>query len=239
MAKRGRDAKLSNTSGKSWGKTPPWMFRTLADGSPGMTAEALARLLVRLAVVDKERWAVEIVCDYRAQADQGDRSAEERIEDVTVRHLNDLAGDDGAGSGDDGERGSCRRWPANGQVTGTNPAPVEPAAPQHGPYWTCPRTGITIPKTLEANLRWRQRLLDEAQMSDTMQAQLRAACAASPWFWLNGFGYTFRQKRVNDTGEEVPTSGTRRTTRSSPGRFRTNSSGSFARCYRRRPRHPH
>jgi hypothetical protein len=44
-------------------------------------------------------------------------------------------------------------------------------------------------------------------MSDTMQAQLRAACAVSPWFWLNAFAYTFRQKRVNDRGEEVPTTG--------------------------------
>jgi hypothetical protein len=93
------------------------------------------------------------------------------------------------------------------RLTATRPVLLNDPPAQHGAFWTCPRTGITIPKTLEANLRWRQRLLDEAQMSDTMQAQLRAACAVSCHFWLNAFGYTFRQKRVNDAGEEVPTTG--------------------------------
>jgi hypothetical protein len=44
-------------------------------------------------------------------------------------------------------------------------------------------------------------------MSEDMQAQLRAACAASPWLWVNLFVWTFRQKRVNLDGEEVPCTG--------------------------------
>lgn len=37
-----------------------------------------------------------------------------------------------------------------------------------------------------------------------MQEQLRAACAASIHFWVNCFVWTFRQKIVNERGEEVP-----------------------------------
>src|SRR5690348_2896765 len=51
---------------------------------------------------------------------------------------------------------------------------------QHVPFWTCPKTGLIIPKTLEGNLKWRKRLLDEARFNDSLQGQLHAACAASP-----------------------------------------------------------
>jgi hypothetical protein len=92
-----------------------------------------------------------------------------------------------------------------GQVTGTNgPHLLSRPAPQHGASWTCPRTGIVIPKTIKANLLWRRRLLNEASASEPFQRQLRAACAASPWFWINGFCWTYRPKRVNELGEEVP-----------------------------------
>jgi hypothetical protein len=82
---------------------------------------------------------------------------------------------------------------------------VPPA--QHGISWTCPKTGLVIPKTLEANLAWRQMLLNEAAVDDGLKGQLLGACQASPWFWINAFCWTFRQKKVNEAGEEVPTTG--------------------------------
>jgi hypothetical protein len=64
-----------------------------------------------------------------------------------------------------------------------------------------------IPKTLDGNLQWRRQLLNEAAFADHFQNQLRAACAASPWFWINAFVFTFRQKKVLANGEEVPCTG--------------------------------
>jgi hypothetical protein len=78
------------------------------------------------------------------------------------------------------------------------------APAQHPRFWICPKTGIAIPKTLNENLAWRQKLRDAAAMDDGLQRQLRAACKASVLFWVNAFVWTFRQKMVNDQGEEVP-----------------------------------
>jgi hypothetical protein len=60
---------------------------------------------------------------------------------------------------------------------------------------------------MAANLEWRRRLLNEAAYDENLQSQLRAACAASCFVWVNAFVWTFRQKRVNDAGEEVPCTG--------------------------------
>src|SRR5690348_16321386 len=69
-------------------------------------------------------------------------------------------------------------------LTNTAPVLLTSPPPQHGPFWTCPKTGIVIPKTLDANLKWRRQLLNEAAFADHFQNQLRAACAASAWFWI-------------------------------------------------------
>lgn len=90
------------------------------------------------------------------------------------------------------------------RLTGTKPILESKPPAQHGIHWTCPKTGILIPKTKTANLEWRRKLLGEAAMSEDLQSQLRAACTASAWFWINAFVWTFRQKRVNEDGEEVP-----------------------------------
>jgi hypothetical protein len=44
-------------------------------------------------------------------------------------------------------------------------------------------------------------------MDDALQAQLRAACSASVFVWLNLFGWTFRPKIVNPDGTERSTKG--------------------------------
>jgi ABC-type glycerol-3-phosphate transport system substrate-binding protein len=88
-------------------------------------------------------------------------------------------------------------------MTKVRPALLKEPPPQHGRSWTCPKTGIVIPKTLTENLEWRSKILAEAKMDDGLQAQLRAACAASPLFWFNAFAYTYRPKMVGADGATV------------------------------------
>lgn len=71
-------------------------------------------------------------------------------------------------------------------------------------YSTCPKTGLLIPKTLQKNLEWRQAIRDTAEHDEHVQDQFRAACAASILFWINAFVWTFRQKIVNENGQEIP-----------------------------------
>ena len=58
--------------------------------------------------------------------------------------------------------------------------------------WACPITGISVPKTLKANLRWRAELMERAETDTDLQMTLRAASAASLLFWVNTFVWTFR-----------------------------------------------
>ena len=78
---------------------------------------------------------------------------------------------------------------------------------QYGEWMECPVTGLRIPKTTAANLVWRQRLRKEARQSETRQQELRTACAASFFYWLNAFGWTYHQKWVDDTGQERAVTG--------------------------------
>jgi hypothetical protein len=64
-----------------------------------------------------------------------------------------------------------------------------------------------IPKTIEANLAWREKLRNAAAHDPGFAAQLKAACGKSIYFWINGFVWTYRVKRVDETGKEVPVSG--------------------------------
>jgi hypothetical protein len=114
--KKRRDAKLSRWLKELLGRNAPIEIQDideLADGQPGKTnAEALAEIIVREAVVNKERWAIELIADrtegkpvQAVKNDEGDRTTEERIADVTVAHLNQLAGSVGKpGGAGDGQR---------------------------------------------------------------------------------------------------------------------------------------
>jgi hypothetical protein len=92
-------------------------------------------------------------------------------------------------------------------LTGLRPTLLTEPPAQHGPTWTCPRTGITIPKSFDANLKWRQRIIREASMSEELQGQLRAACRISAHVWFNLFAYTFRPKYVGPDGKTVQAQG--------------------------------
>jgi hypothetical protein len=77
----------------------------LLAGDPGRTnAEVVARIIVKKATVEQDWKAIELLADRtegkpvqgQRLEDGSDRSVEERIEDVTRAHLNDLAAAVGA-----------------------------------------------------------------------------------------------------------------------------------------------
>lgn len=78
---------------------------------------------------------------------------------------------------------------------------------QYEKEMTCPITGLIIPKDPIENIKWRNRLREEASKSEAVKRQLRTACAASFVFWVNFAGWTYHQKWVNDAGEEVAVTG--------------------------------
>lgn len=78
----------------------------------------------------------------------------------------------------------------------------------YGDEMTDPATGIVIPKNPLANVQWRKKLLANAASSQSVRKALKKASAASPLFWLNAFGYTFLQKRVNADAKEEAVQGT-------------------------------
>ena len=66
------------------------------------------------------------------------------------------------------------------------------------------KTGIKVPKEINANLSWRSKLLDKADKDLGLQRELITACAGSPIFWFNTFAFTFNAKIVNpETGKEI------------------------------------
>jgi len=74
-------------------------------------------------------------------------------------------------------------------------------------WWDCPRTGLRVPKTLAANLKWRNQLRMLALNDAYTRDSLSQACEASFLFWCNAFVWTYRQKRANPDGVEVAVSG--------------------------------
>jgi hypothetical protein len=100
--KKRRDVLLSKWLKTILGKSAPIDLQdtlAMANGDPGKTnAEIIAEHIVSEARDKKERWAIELIADrtegkpiQAVKQDDGDRSTEERIEDVTRAHLNDLA----------------------------------------------------------------------------------------------------------------------------------------------------
>ena len=67
-------------------------------------------------------------------------------------------------------------------------------------YWTCPKTGLVIPKRLEENLEWRQALRRKARGDDGFRSAMNTACAQSCHFWINAFGWTYRERIINPDG---------------------------------------
>ena len=58
--------------------------------------------------------------------------------------------------------------------------------------WTCPITGISVPKDPKQNLQWRAKLLRMAEDNPQLQQDLYTACSKSVLFWINAFVFTYR-----------------------------------------------
>jgi hypothetical protein len=225
--KKRKDRKLSHWLKVKLGSPAPMEYQdvqSMAEGKPQkLVGEVIADNIAREAMKG-ERWAIELSYDrtegkpiQAVKEDTGERSVEERIEDVTKHHLNELA-----------SNSAEVMLPPNplmanlpthsplipsslaqriADATNVSPILATTAPEQYGEFWTCPATGITIPKTVKGNLRWRQRILNDAAMDENLQSSLRAACAESVYLWINLFCWTFRPKIVDADGKERDTRG--------------------------------
>ena len=71
-------------------------------------------------------------------------------------------------------------------------------------YWTDPKTGLVVPKWLDENIAWKEKLLLEAEHDTILQNDLLAACAESLLFFTNAFVWTYHQFDVDPiTGERI------------------------------------
>jgi hypothetical protein len=65
--------------------------------------------------------------------------------------------------------------------------------------WTCPLTGLSVPKDPDANLQWRADMLTAAEGDEEIQQDLYTACSQSILFFINAFCFTLR---VFEPGED-------------------------------------
>lgn len=73
---------------------------------------------------------------------------------------------------------------------------VQPELDQSFPkpcgLWTCPITGMVVPKDPGANLQWRAEMLAAADTDTDLQVDLYTACSQSLLFFVNAFAFTLR-----------------------------------------------
>ena len=62
--------------------------------------------------------------------------------------------------------------------------------------WTCPITGLVVPKRPADNLTWRSKLLDAAEQDRELREDLYTASSQSVLFWINAFVFTLRVKET-------------------------------------------
>lgn len=68
--------------------------------------------------------------------------------------------------------------------------------------WTCPITGMKVPKHIQENLEYRARILREAENDTGFQNDLWAACRDSLLFFCNAFVFTLKLREVDETGHQ-------------------------------------
>ena len=86
-------------------------------------------------------------------------------------------------------------------ATMQKPELVTPFPPRQE-LWTCPITGLIVPKNPQANLEWRSKLLQEAETDEELQHDLFTACSLSMLFWVNAFAFTFRVQEADEEGRQ-------------------------------------
>ncbi len=71
--------------------------------------------------------------------------------------------------------------------------------------WKCSRTGLIVPMEEETNREYREKLLHKAEKDAVLQADLKAAIAESPLFFINSFVWTLHEQEVSEeTWGNVP-----------------------------------
>ena len=71
-------------------------------------------------------------------------------------------------------------------------------------YWTCPKTGIAIPKREDENIAWRTAILADAEDDPGYQADLMYFCGQSFILWVNLMVWTFHQfDEEGETGRRI------------------------------------
>lgn len=78
---------------------------------------------------------------------------------------------------------------------------LSPSFPKKVRMWTCPITGLEIPKDPDANLQWRAALLEAAENDADLQQDLFTACSKSILFFVNAFCFTLRVFEPGADGE--------------------------------------
>ncbi len=77
--------------------------------------------------------------------------------------------------------------------------------PDFPEIWKDPITGFKVPKVPHKNLAWRSEILHRADSDTGLRSDLIAACTASTLFYINAFGWTYRQEEVDEnTHRTVP-----------------------------------
>jgi hypothetical protein len=84
----------------------------------------------------------------------------------------------------------------------TNKPELAHPFPNQPVIWTCPKTGLKVPKAIHENLEYRARLLRDADSDPQFQNDLWAACRDSLLFWVNAFVYTLKLREINDEGQQ-------------------------------------
>lgn len=69
---------------------------------------------------------------------------------------------------------------------------LDPDFPKVVSLWTCPITGMQVPKDPLKNLQWRAGLLEIAEKDTELQKDLYTACSQSVLFFVNAFCFTLR-----------------------------------------------
>jgi len=84
---------------------------------------------------------------------------------------------------------------------------VQPELPTPFPavaaWWTCPITGLAVPKDPAKNLEWRAKLLAAADKDRGLQEDLYTACSKSILFYINAFCFTLRVFEPGEDGDNV------------------------------------
>jgi hypothetical protein len=90
--------------------------------------------------------------------------------------------------------------------TGFREAPrLREPFPSNRRYWTCPKTGLKVPKWYHENLEYREKLLRKAENDSVLQKDLLAACKESFLYFTNTFCWTKHEFETDpNTGQQVP-----------------------------------